>query len=282
MSPHADDGSGWDGHLLLLHDTDEQRVSGLTAWVRRGLERGEKIIYAEAATTSSPVLQSLQEHGIDGAGAVRDGSLEVHAFDDLSPSSGEWDVVPRALAEGFSAVRVSGEASAALTRFPPEAHLGYERQMDDLVRTQPVHALCQYSRATTTGARLTGTIAVHLAGVRQGTLVTGTGEHGLILRGAVDLSNADVLTEVLRAAGASARRGAAPRPGVLELDLSGVTHMDVRSCRLLATSTEDLRSQGGQVHLLDPQPTPHQVLQILEIDTMPGIRVIRAGSHRQS
>jgi anti-anti-sigma factor len=275
MSLHTDDrGSGWDGHLLLLHSTDEQRVSGLTAWVRRGLERGEKIIYVEAATTARPFMVTMEEQGVDATAAVRDGRLEVLPFDGLSTSSDEWDVVERARAEGFSAVRVSGEASAALTRFPPEVHLEYERGMDELVRTRPVHALCQYPRSATTGARLSDTVAVHLAGVRQGMLTTDTDQHGLNLRGELDRSNTDVLSEVLRAAGDSARQTASGEPAVLTLNLAAVAHMDAGSCRHLATDTADLRSEGGRVVLGAPQPAVHRVLRILEIDTLPGIQLI--------
>jgi hypothetical protein len=33
----------WDGQLLFLHVTEEERLGGLAAWVRPGLERDEKV-----------------------------------------------------------------------------------------------------------------------------------------------------------------------------------------------------------------------------------------------
>ena len=36
---------GWDGHLLLLHESQAVRQSCLAMWVRRGLERDEQVVY---------------------------------------------------------------------------------------------------------------------------------------------------------------------------------------------------------------------------------------------
>jgi hypothetical protein len=34
-------GCEWDGHLLLLHDSDAERHAAVAAWVQRGLGLGE-------------------------------------------------------------------------------------------------------------------------------------------------------------------------------------------------------------------------------------------------
>ena len=37
----------WQGHLLLIHQTEPERRAGVATWVRRGLELGEKVLYIE-------------------------------------------------------------------------------------------------------------------------------------------------------------------------------------------------------------------------------------------
>ena len=49
--------SGWDGHLLLVHDNEQQRRAGVAAWVRRGLQVGAKVVYTEPVDV--PVERSL-------------------------------------------------------------------------------------------------------------------------------------------------------------------------------------------------------------------------------
>jgi hypothetical protein len=63
-------GSGWDGHLLL-HDSEAERLAGLTAWVRRSLERDQKVIYTEAPNLppAESFLGVLEERGVDVAAA---------------------------------------------------------------------------------------------------------------------------------------------------------------------------------------------------------------------
>jgi hypothetical protein len=47
MRIHVDPRLDWDGHLLLLHHSEQERSAKLAAWVRRGLENDEKVIYTE-------------------------------------------------------------------------------------------------------------------------------------------------------------------------------------------------------------------------------------------
>lgn len=174
MTNHAA-GPDWDGHLLLLHGSEAERLAGLTAWVRRGLECDEKVIYTE--TPNLPWAQSflgiLEERGIDVATATAGGRLAVLPLAEFYPPEGQVTVIDRAPAEGFRQVRMSAEARAALTFVPKSAYAGFEATMDVLCRTRPVSAMYQYERRTTRGARLREAVTVHLVGVRQATLRTG-------------------------------------------------------------------------------------------------------------
>ena len=71
----------WDGHLVLVHDNERQRRTGVAAWVRRGLEAGEKILYTEPSDVpaSASFRDLLKEHAVDVDAAVERGQLEVFA-----------------------------------------------------------------------------------------------------------------------------------------------------------------------------------------------------------
>jgi anti-anti-sigma factor len=265
---HAAPGTEWDGHVLLLHGTEDTRLAALAAWVRRGLDLGEKILYPEDPLhAADSLVAALEAHGVDATAATRDGRLAVLPLAEFYRPEGRVSVVDRALAEGFQSVRMSAEARAALTVLSPAAHLGFERRMEELTRIRPVSAMCQYPQATTTGARLSEVVAVHPTGVRQSTLTAGQDGHGLILWGEIDPTNTDVFAAVLTAAGHCASR-------VLCVDLAEVSYIDAGSCWRLDDATRRLRSAGGQVVLVAPQPTVERTLRLLEIDQLPGMAVV--------
>jgi anti-anti-sigma regulatory factor len=261
-------GGEWDGHVLLLHRTEDERLSGLTAWVRRGLDLGEKVLYGEVPLAPGDSLVAvLEARGVRGAAAVRDGHLAVLSVADFYPPGGQRVVVERALAEGFTAARMAAEARAALTVLSPGAVQGVEQQIAELVRTRPVHAMCQYPQATTTGAWLDGAVAAHLAGVRQSTFATDEGLDGLALRGEIDLTNGEVFAAVLTAACRSVSR-------VLWLDLAEVVYLDARSSWRLEDATRGFRAGGGHVLLVAARPPVEHVLRLMEVDELPGMHLL--------
>ncbi|MGY1636227.1 MEDS domain-containing protein [Geodermatophilus sp. SYSU D00742] len=261
-------GAEWDGHVLLLHGTEDERRAGLTAWVRRGLDLGEKVVYGEVPSrVEDSLVAVLEARGLDAAAAVREGRLAVLPLEDLHPPDSEAVVVDAALAEGFAAVRMAAEAGAALSSSSLRARRGFEQRVDALTRTRPVSALCQYAQATTTGARLDDAVAVHLTGVRQATLSTGPDEHGLVLRGEIDPTNTDVFTAVLAAASRRPSR-------LLRVDLAEVGYIDAGSCWRLDDATRRFRSGGGEVLLVAPQPDVARTMSLLEVDELPGVRMV--------
>jgi MEDS: MEthanogen/methylotroph, DcmR Sensory domain len=161
-------GLGWAGHLLLLHGSELEWRSRLAMWVRRGLERDEKVIFAQAETVAPhrSVLAVLAQQGIDVQAATARGQLLVLPLAAVyrSGPGGQVERIDRALAEGYRGVRLSGEASAALTIVPEHAYASLERSMDQLCRTYPVSTLCQYDRTTTAGAQLDQATATHGGG----------------------------------------------------------------------------------------------------------------------
>ncbi|WP_412741365.1 MEDS domain-containing protein [Krasilnikovia sp. MM14-A1004] len=259
---------GWDGHLLLLHSSEDERRAALAAWVRRGLERGEKVIYTEGPAAARDSLSSvLQAHGLDAEAAQREGRLAVLPLAEFYPPHGQDAVVGRALAEGFPAVRLSAQAGAALSLLSPRAYLRAERDIERLCRTRTVSSLCQYRRATTIGTWLAKAVGVHLPGIRHARLATSGAGRGLRVCGELDVCNVEVFGAVLTAA---IRRTAR----TVWLDLAAVDVVDAAACRMLVEASDRFRTGGGRVLLVGPQAHVDQVMRRLDLDLVPGMHLV--------
>ena len=263
-----------DGHVLLLHRGEEERRAQLAAWVRRGLELGEKVICAERADVpagiASALFDALETGGVDVDTALRARRLAVLPADQLRWPQDQLLAVEGALAEGFPAVRLSIDAGAALTVLTAADLRESERRIDELVRSRPASVMCQYTRATTTADRLHEVVAEHPTGVLESTLATGRERDRLALRGEIDTANADVFGALLAAA------DRVP-PRELRLDLRGVTHLDAAAGRQLNDATRGFRANGGRVVLVGPQPPVARTLELLDLGDLPGMQVAGAG-----
>jgi anti-anti-sigma regulatory factor len=259
-------------HVLQLHRTEDERLGSLAAWVCRGLDLGEKVICTELpGRPENSLVAVLEARGMDGTAAVRDGRLAVPSVAEFYAAGSHAAVVERALAEGFPGVWMSGAEHLALTVLSPAAFRVVEQRMDELVRTWPVHTLCQYPQDSSTGALLEDVVAVHRSGVRQATFASSRDLDGLALHGEIDGASTDVFEAVLAAASHSAAR-------VLWLDLAEVNHLDAGACWRLDDATRSFRIAGGQVLLVAPQPPVDLVLQLMEVDELPGMHLLAGGS----
>lgn len=264
-------GPEWDGHLLLLHRSEPERLSSLAAWISRGLARGDKVVYAEASRpTGTTVLDGPDGRGVDFAAALADGRLAVLPLARFYPEGDHEAVVDQALAEGFPAVRLAADASAAFGAQPLSAHLDIEHRIDRLCRTRPVSALCQYAEPTTEPAVLRALLAGHGYRLRSSGLDMAAGPQGLALAGEIDRANADLFATAL----GDAVTGAADE---VRLDLAGLEFMDVAACRQLVYTSRDFRQAGGHVVLATPRSTVDWTLRLLAVDQFAGIDLIGGG-----
>src|SRR3954470_23605223 len=118
-------------HVLQLHRTEDEQLAGLTDWVRRGLDLGEKVICTEMPRRPADSLSVvLEAGGVDVAAAVREGRLSVAPVGVVYAAEGHAAVVDRALAEGFAGVWMAGTEPAALTVLSRAALRVVEQQMD--------------------------------------------------------------------------------------------------------------------------------------------------------
>jgi anti-anti-sigma factor len=269
MRTYLDPRLDWDGHLLLLHHTEEERSAKLAAWVRRGLENDEKVVYTEVDGRSeeASLLAVLRQNGVDAAAAAAEGRLSVIPIPDFYPAGGQLPVIERALAEGFRGLRIAAEASTALTFLTWPAYMAVEREIDEITRTHPLSAMCQYEQASTVDDHLSDVVSSHLTGIREWLLSTGDGDGELVLAGEIDVSNAELLTCALRAATSRAA-------DTLRLNLVRVDFLSAGACRAIAEGTRQFRDDSGTVLLVEPQPPIASVLRLSGLAELNGIKLI--------
>jgi anti-anti-sigma factor len=272
MRIHLDPGLEWDGHLLLLHHSERERSSKLAAWVRRGLENDEKVVYTEARGSAQEgrLLAALRGNGVDAVAATAEGRLSVIPVPEFYPAGGPWPGVERALAEGYRGLRIAAEASTALTFLTWPAYMAIEQEIEEITRTHPLSAMCQYGQAATGDDHLPDIVASHLAGIRDWLLSTGGSDGELILAGEIDVSNSELLACALRVATSRA-------PETFRLDLARVDFLSAGACRAIAEGTRPFRDGSGTVRLAGSQPPIASVLRLSGLADLDGMELIGAG-----
>lgn len=142
-------------HLCCLYESEEEHRTLLTSFMRGGLERDEKVMYILDDHTARTIRAYLREAGLNVYGHIQAGCLHnLYAYgtylqDEEFRPERTIDFLAmeteRALAEGYSALRVTGEMSWVLRGFPgSERLLEYEAMMNSLLAGSPCIAMCQY------------------------------------------------------------------------------------------------------------------------------------------
>jgi anti-anti-sigma factor len=254
----------WDGHLLLLHAGEDERLARTSAWVRRGLDLGERVIHVGGADGEA-LLDALRRRRVDVDAAVSSGLLVGASRDELVDPGLRRALVAEALEAGCPGVRIESPPvdRHRLLAGGPEP----EQDAQDLSRSGRVSVLCRCDRARARGTLLRPAVASHPDGVRAGILSCRFSHGGLILAGEVDVSVADVLAAALDAAVAAAR-------GLAWVDVAELRFLDVAGARALVHATRGFRGDGGTVVLLDARPPVRHVLHLLGLDTLDGLAMI--------
>jgi hypothetical protein len=128
-------------HLCLIYETDEQWLNTLEYFLAGGLRRDEKCVYIIDDRTAAQVKESLRSRGLDIAAAEDRGQFVVLSETETYTSGGRFDPdrmlsmlknqTDKALSEGFSALRVTGEMSWALKGAPgSERLIEYEAKLN--------------------------------------------------------------------------------------------------------------------------------------------------------
>ncbi|MHC4557122.1 MAG: PAS domain S-box protein [Planctomycetota bacterium] len=142
-------------HLCCIYENDQEHRALLTTFMRQGLDRGEKIFYIVDARSAEQILSYLREDGLDVEDYLKNGQLSVLSVDESYMLEGVFDPdgmicllekeTRRALDEGYSALRVTGEMSWALRGLPgSERLMEYESKLNTFFPGNKCLATCQY------------------------------------------------------------------------------------------------------------------------------------------
>lgn len=246
-------------------------------FVRAGLQRGEKVLYAAARKDVGGFAARLARDG-GFACAMRSGQLDVRDARELYTPGGSFDGERlldrltaehrRALAQGYSGLSATSEMDWALDSADGARDLvAYERGLGRRTGAGTVALLCQYDHARFPASTLREVAAAHDADIspelqafgrddRLAAARIGGGVDAVLrLSGHLDLECADTLAGVL----------GAHFHGRLRLDLAGVDFADVTGMRALRGRT------AQPLEIVAASETVHRLLRLLAWDTDPNI-----------
>ena len=159
-------------HVCCLYERDEERRSLLTPYVRQGLERGEKVLYVVGADIAEAVLGYLRDDGLAVDPHLISGQMSILAVDEAFKRegvSGPEGMITllrseseRALAEGYTTLRVTGDMMWALAGLPDSNRLiEYEAMLNTFYHDSKCLGICLYDRGRFDPAVLLGVLATH-------------------------------------------------------------------------------------------------------------------------
>jgi len=144
-------------HLCLIYENRQEQMDAIIPFIRKGLERNEQCVYIADENTSESVVDSLQEAGIDAAGAIATGALAVLTKQDAYLKKGYFDpdwmisflteATAKAKEAGFKALRATGEMTWVFGGDPGvERLVEYEAKLNYFFPKNDCLAICQYNR----------------------------------------------------------------------------------------------------------------------------------------
>lgn len=253
-------------HLCWVVDGAEAQTRA-ASWARDGLLREERVVYVKRPGGLGAFLSRLEDHGVDWRRRVGAGQLVLLSVEEAYLGGGAFDperavtehgrLVSQSLDEGYTGVRLSSEAGAALSILRDlDALLAYEAGIETLCRTDPFSALCFCDRQVV-GAHCVPFANAHPRGVGD-EMVEIRAEPGRVwLAGEVDISNSDLVGSVLAAAKGN--------EGELVIDLTDLAFIDVGAAGRLAQLPRRL-GPGHHVRVVRPPSQLMTILQVLEWD----------------
>jgi anti-anti-sigma regulatory factor len=270
-------------HALLVHASDTMRRRTVVDWVSRALDSGDKVLYQ--ISYDENVLDPM-DHWIAGpggtlgaTGAIATGQLEMLDAREMSAQAGGKAVglhqvqlaqVRRAIGESYTRVTMTSEHAALHVLAPDPSELrAHERQLDRLIETWPVRALCQYGVAGEDPTLLEAMAAVHWAHITDASWSVSARDGVWHLAGVLDSGD---LGRFAAAVDELVLRTSQEEPGAgVRIDLSGVRFIDVDAVRLLVEAAARLPGPGRMV-LRSPSSVVRRLVERLDR----GIRITLA------
>jgi hypothetical protein len=144
-------------HYCGIYRTDEDHRALVIEFIRHGVERNEKMLYIVNIQTAAQLKATLEGGGIAPEELTQKGQLVILTAKDAYMKDGEFEPdkmitllqkeTEKALADGFTALRVTGEMTWALAGEPGSERLvEYESKLNRFFPDSKCYALCQYDR----------------------------------------------------------------------------------------------------------------------------------------
>jgi len=159
-------------HLCCMYETEEEHRAVLAPFIRSGLDQNHKVFYVVDSNTAEAVFAFLEQEGVAASDFLASGQLVVAESRDTYTRGGQFDPdsmiallgkeTRRALEEGFSALRVTGEMSWALRGLPgSERLMEYEAKLNQFFPVNRAIGLCQYDMRRFKPETLLDVLATH-------------------------------------------------------------------------------------------------------------------------
>jgi hypothetical protein len=142
-------------HTCGLYRTEEDIRSLMFHFVQQGVERGEKICYILNAHSAAELMDVLTQGGLNPQALIDKGQLVLLTSKEAYMREREFhpdrmvallaEETDKAIAEGYSALRATGEMTWALAGEPgSERLIEYEAKLNDFFVNSRCLGVCQY------------------------------------------------------------------------------------------------------------------------------------------
>lgn len=144
-------------HYCGIYRTDEDHRALVVDFIRHGVERGERMLYIVNIQTAAQLRATLAAADIDVDALVEKRQLVILTAKEAYLEGGQFDPAKmiemlraetdQALADGYSALRITGEMTWALAGEPGSERLvEYESKLNHFFPNSKCYAICQYDR----------------------------------------------------------------------------------------------------------------------------------------
>lgn len=251
-------------HLCAIARSDAARADIAARWIAQGLRLDEQVVWVEPP--DGPVRQWLGRRGVDWAAAEARGQLQVvvpeavlridSAADIPARIAEVADLARQAVADGYTGLRVGGEAAEALKAMPDVAtQLRFEAAWEQLTLDEQLSLMCVYDERLD-GLHQAEAIALHPRELSDG-LVSATAFDGSVhLAGEMDLSNGMQVRTFLDAA----TPVDGENDGDILIDAGECTFMDVAGTAALLSFARARAPR--RVRVTAPPPSLCRILEL--------------------
>lgn len=144
-------------HYCGIYRSDEEQRALVIGFVQGGIANGEKMVYIVNVQTAAQLRETLIDAGIDVDPLLERGQLVILTAKEGYLHDGAFDPdrmiellrakTAEALAEGYPAMRCTGEMTWALAGEPgSERLIEYESKLNAFITSSKCYGYCQYDR----------------------------------------------------------------------------------------------------------------------------------------